>query len=208
MSGIGFDITLINLYEFYDYLSREGCKDLLKCGYIFNIENMLKWRCFQNELDLVEVRESLIHDRGVFSKCDIETGKIITFYPGDIIYCKFNINGVEKARMSVKSENFDVMIFTQNFLSRYRYDVNKEYSIVGNPNNINDNTYIGHMINDAAKIDKDDNDGSKYKIETSSKCNVKFVSINNYHIAIVSTRDIKKDEEILIRYGLGYWSMI
>ena len=38
-----------------------------------------------NKLDIVEVRNSKIHGKGVFAKRDIKENEILTFYPIDIL---------------------------------------------------------------------------------------------------------------------------
>lgn len=164
-------------------------------------------RTFAGLLDVVEIRSSPVHDRGVFAKRDIKKGELVTFYPGDSVVFKIyeetnHDNMTHQAMISMM--NFDMQFYTESFLNRYRFNVNEEYYIVGNPNHILDNAYIGHIINDGAILD-DKNDTRKYTMETRVKCNVGAISLQGLHMAIVANRDIKKDEEIFMPYGAEYW---
>jgi len=72
--------------------------------------------------------------------------------------------------------------------------------------------FLGHMINDGAKGHSSTCDTSKkdydlYHIISIMKSNSKFVDIKkkNMVISVIATRDISKDEEILVTYGYKYW---
>lgn len=159
-------------------------------------------RIFCNLLKVVELRPSQVHDRGVFATRNIQKNELITFYPGDAVIkttVDSNLYG-----MSMIPNNFDMLLYKSEFLVNYQFDVTTEYSIVGNPNKVDDTSYLGHMINDVAKLENKD-DLPRYAKEVNAGCNAQAIYISEYHIAIVAHRDIIKDEEIFMPYGPEYW---
>ena len=93
----------------------------------------------------------------------------------------------------------------------YTIDLDSKYSICGHPKLIDDPIFLGHMINDGCRGHSynDDNlikkDCELYNKLTLLKNNSKFEIIGEICIVIIATKDIKKDEEILVTYNYKYW---
>ena len=138
----------------------------------------------------VEIRPSPIHRKGVFATRDINVGEFITFYPGDAVI-RYNVYSFSD-RYRCKHRTKDKLI--KNVKDTYTYSFsNFEYSIWGNPKLIDNPAYIGHMINDSPDFNP-------------NNCNSEFYDMkNNLGVMIRAKKNIKKDEEILLSYGRGYW---
>lgn len=157
----------------------------------------------------IEIRKSKIHGNGVFATSDIEKNTIITFYPAHCIKCDD-----EKDYMGRKKH-----IFSDNKLFKidenYMINVNDKYSIIGDPNNINNSLLLGHMINDSQslKIDTEINNETcenvknkikDYLIKSNNNC----ITIHNKESGVCyvkTTKNIKKDDELLMSYQFPYW---
>ena len=68
--------------------------------------------------------------------------------------------------------------------------------IIGCPDFTKDTNYLGHFINDGSKSDF---------AESSLKSNCRFYHLKDLLVAIIATKNIKKDEEFYITYGIEYW---
>ena len=147
---------------------------------------------------------------GLFAKKDLLKGEIITFYPGDV--ASYVPNGD-----MVKSEHVSLETYSQRFknqfedniknerevsasLNKYTYDVDDNYRIIGSPFFKDNTNYMGHFINDgAAEFD------DSYLGMSTLKSNCGFYQLDGLHVAVISTTNIKKDEEFYITYGMKYW---
>lgn len=134
-----------------------------------------------------EVRKSNIHGRGVFAKRNIKKGEKLCIYDGQII--DIGTPG---------DSSYDLGIPNTRTMSRgYR----EPRSSVG----------IGQFINDGARyiwtgVPNDDAMALVvYMRQTSQTMNCKPV-FHPKMIFIEALRDIKKDEELLMFYGLHYWT--
>lgn len=158
-------------------------------------------------LNKVEVRKSNIHGNGVFAKQDIKKNEIVTFYPVDILQLYL-------------SDDEQIGFFSDRYLKKfgkdinrsnlYKYSCNNKNIILGEPSFIDNNNYIGHIINDVATHDKTKSSIKKYK-KLSNKANCGFYNLLEYNelcIPVIVEKDIKKDEELLISYGVPYWNNI
>jgi len=163
-------------------------------------------------LDKVEVKKSKVHGYGVFSKKNILKGELITFYPGDFVEFYPKGDKIKDNHMTsiIRSERFEKHFgdttdtkFRDN---NYSYDLNKHYSIIGSPHFKGDPNYMGHFINDGAKSNSTKKSNEIYKTITMLKANCIFHNLKeDLHVAVVSTKKIKRGEELFISYGLGYW---
>jgi hypothetical protein len=147
---------------------------------------------------------------GIFASRNIPSGEIVTFYPSH--YAVFN-TGMKDWRIIMTSpwiENKQ-LVYSDDYRLSYAFDVEKEYSIVGHPDLIQYPNFIGHIVNDGARghfTYHNHQDEYFYNIVSLEKRNVKFqtfTSSNFILVGIVSTKDIKKDEELLVSYGYEYW---
>lgn len=160
------------------------------------------------ELNNVEVRKSNIHGNGVFAKKDINIDEIITFYPVDVLY--LNV-GEEETVMSFSNRykqlyNDDLI---GNIKSNYRYYIDENINVIGDPIFFNNPNYLGHLINDSMNHNKTKKSRNKYISQSQLKSNCDLISNTPFlYIAVVSNKFIKKDEELFVSYGVQYWDKI
>ena len=160
---------------------------------------------FLNEQSLrtkVRVGPSPIAGQGVFATADIEEGEIITCYPGDLITDKpkpgkqggviWGAHVPEEIRqMTVAMEDYAIM-------------VDDSYSMLG-LSSLDDNmAYVGHLMNDGAKLD---GFGSieRYMEESAARANAGHDCLLGCHMVTVATRNITAGEEVLVTYAPRYW---
>jgi hypothetical protein len=160
------------------------------------------------ELNNVEVRKSNIHGNGVFAKKDINIDEIITFYPVDILYLNVGENEtVMSFSKRYKQLYSDDLI--SNIKSNYRYYIDENINIVGDPIFFNNPNYLGHLINDSMNHNKTKKSRNKYISQSQLKSNCDFISNTPFlYITVVSNKFIKKDEELFVSYGVQYWDNI
>lgn len=197
---------LVRVTEFFQKMKRSVQGTPLA----FDALIYLQERLFSRKLDLVEIRPSSVHGRGVFAKKDIPKGTLVTFYPGDMV------EHLEKSKVAGDKTEYAVTTTSDsltkkasttegmNYLTRYKVTVSKDYAIIGDPENISDPTYLGHMINDAARSHNPD-DMIIYLVVAASKMNVAIMPIEDCHVGVVALRDIKRHEELFFPYGPDYW---
>ena len=161
---------------------------------------------FDLGLRKAEVRSSEIHGKGVFAAQDIAAGEVVTLYPADWIAFMPH----EPRRTPGHYE----LIVPSNRVNKpeggldnaYVYDVCANYSIQGDPTQHDDPNYLGHMLNDAARASTDPRTHPIYRACTLAKSNCKFVIKNGITVAVTAKRDITAGEELLVPYGLAYWT--
>ena len=145
--------------------------------------------------DIVYLSESKIHGIGIFAKQNIEKNELITLYPAHYITVVSNI----PFRMSLTKLKLDPKIFSDYSL---RYDENIIFT--GNPLLTKNENVIGHLCNDGYKhnfITKNKKNIKKYNKKRKEYNNTSFRSIEDTNfMGIVSTKNIKKDDEILVDY--------
>jgi len=163
--------------------------------------------------DKVELKASTTHGRGVFAKQDIKEGEIITLYPPDIIVQyplgRSNTKSMVTTRVSnrmpesMDTEEKAVKEYLEQW--QYKFEIDKNYSIVGHPDHTDNPTYLGHMINDRFSCDFDKITPDKYLRLSLAKANAQFQSIDGVCIVAVATKDIPCGEEVYVSYGPSFW---
>jgi hypothetical protein len=168
-------------------------------------------------VDVVELRPSRVHGRGVFAKRKISKNEIVTFYPGDMV--SWHANGRHPDDPTYVGIGMDHEGDGLTMSAKVNYEKDRDcyndystmvvpfYDVIGTPENDKNPAYLGHFINDAAKANKDERSIPIYNAISQAKANVKFMSIHDLHVAIIATRDIEADEEIYIPYAAKYWMM-
>ena len=139
----------------------------------------------------VEVRPSKIHGNGIFATEDIPAYTAVTMYPADYVY--------------VKKDN-KITTCGNNFEHFRAYSIHQNRSgmvLCGNPE-IQHPLFLGHLINDSAICGKEPESVIEYINNTVNNTNCNFYS-HTYMIIIITTKDIKKDDELFVAYGIGYW---
>lgn len=158
-----------------------------------------------NKLDVVEVRKSNVHGNGVFAKQNIKKNDILTFYPVDILKLRVEDNlyiaSFSKRYLKIYGQEYE------NKFEHYQYCTPDNNIIVGCPDFIDNNNYIGHIINDISKHNKTKNSIKEYE-NNSEKCNAILYNCCKYnlYVPVLANRDIFKDEEIFVSYGVQYWN--
>lgn len=138
--------------------------------------------------------------RGVFATEDCREGDLLTCYPGDIL---LNPSGFTP---DPKEKGIDDDDQLRDLMSRYCIGMTEDYAIMGLPGLDEDMAYAGHLINDGiAQPPAIEDDLEAYLEESQGKANAQLIPLENLHMVAIATRDIKKDEEILVFYGPIYW---
>lgn len=173
-------------------LENKSNNDILLTKYDFNLEN-------------ADVRPSTIHGNGIFASNDIKKNTVITLYSADMLETVKNKKAkVWEYEHSYSDEDKDLNIKPEDY-DGYIFQVNKLTSVGGNLNNISNRSYIGHILND---ISAPSTLQAELEYSKGTGYNCMFQNVLDCHIAIIATRDIKKDEELFISYGVEYWKYI
>jgi SET domain-containing protein len=151
------------------------------------------------ELNKVYLDKSKIDGLGVFAKENLIKGEIISMYPSDIVRLHQQ-NHYYEARSDQVKDNNDIN-------ERYAYKLNDYCSIMGDQNLINNTNLVGHFINDGSQTDGSYQHNQEYNIKTHQTRNCKYYPYRLF-VLIVTTKNVEKDEELLVPYGIDYWSII
>jgi hypothetical protein len=197
--------------------------------------NLLCTRLPNLQLDRCRVAPSTIPDAGmgVFSTRDIKAGELITLFPGDALLVWNDEVGVLRAGLTVRCGPHIVQRgtdaaahFTSTEARRYELKIGTRESIVADvrittttdgPTNYHA-AYLAHMINDGAcllpertttgtAVTATAKAEQEYELTSYRRHNAAICDVyGSCHYMAVATRDIAKDEEIFVSYGIGYWS--
>ena len=138
--------------------------------------------------------------RGVFATQDCQEGDLLTCYPGDIL---LQPTGFTPSPKDMGITDDDTL---RDLMSRYCIGMTDEYAIMGLPELDQDMAYAGHLINDGIASPPENEDQLEaYLKESQDKANAQLIPLENLHMVAIATKDIKKDEEVLIFYGPIYW---
>jgi hypothetical protein len=181
--------------------------DLVKCYFelfqdyaYYSANNSIECNSKEN----IYLNNSNIHGIGLFAKKDIKPNEIITIYPAHIIHITKSLNPLKIHKMRCiidlkESSNW------KDYAIKYDNNVR----IYGHPSIKDDENLLGHLCNDGYKHDYKINNKknrNKYNNKTKELNNCKFSKLQDTpYIAIISTKKINKDEEILVSYGFEYW---
>lgn len=154
--------------------------------------------------DIVEVRDSGVHGRGVFAKCDIPPRTVITCYPADVLLKKIPGPG-NKCSVTPKTESADWANKNQQLMFRYMLQINSILSIIGNPE-IAVPGYMGHMVNDGASCSGPEKEYT-YLLASTASSNAMLSMIDDICPVIVSFKPIRAGTEVLVSYGVEHWRL-
>lgn len=148
------------------------------------------------QLNKVYIHKSTIEGLGVFAKENISKGEIVSMYPSDTV--RIYKGNIYYEACSDRTTN------TNN--EKYAYKT-EQCVILGDPQFTKDMNLVGHIVNDSCQTDGLLENNIKYGLETMLKQNCVYYP---YHIfvLIVASKDINKDEELLVSYGVDYWTTI
>jgi SET domain len=151
--------------------------------------------------------------RGLFARRDILPGELVTLYPGDALLiwntAVGDFGGGDVGVMfgpHVQGADRDASRVSTNAARSFELQVGPRHSIVADPQRTDNAAYLGHMINDGAILTQRDNQSRElYSKTTVARHNAAFFVMEGCHFVTVATKRIKKDEEIFVSYGEGYW---
>jgi hypothetical protein len=102
------------------------------------------------------------------------------------------------------------MILDDAKMTVYANDITNNYSICGDPELIDDMTFVGHMVNDGIcgkSVFDNTKEHNKYDRKKLEKNNAQFVlwDQTDFLVKVIALTDIRQNEEILVSYGYDYW---
>lgn len=156
----------------------------------------------------VDVRDSQIHGKGVFTIKDVNKGDVLTVYP-----CH-HLGIVSNGQTIVKKLIEDGLDWNIKYAQCTYMTKDSIIYIGGNPN-IHSSHFCGHLINDPFKHVEmlnnslcDINEFGKmvlnYELQSLQLSNCKIYTSRHYAY-VVAIKDMKKDTELLTPYGPMYW---
>lgn len=156
--------------------------------------------------NLLEVKNSDIHGKGVFAKNNIDANQVVSLYPCHGLI-KENVKHYYEEKNS--GEYGDLLFDSSHYMiSLKRID---PVFVYGNPY-IQDEGSVGHLINDSYKnvselkhLNRHTMKLSlKYMLDSVKSNNCTLVQSNDY-VYVKTTKYINKGEELLTHYGFPYW---
>lgn len=166
-----------------------------------NIEYFLRHQKLENNEDIgvcnLEIKESKIKGggMGVYTKKEIPVNCFVTYYSPT--YLLWGGNGPKK-NMRIYTNNKIIKDYNQIVdicLKNKEYMINyQNLEIISEPGYRN-KQYLGHLLNDKG-----------YKTGKIYRPLLNNCSFDDKGLSIISTRDIKKGEELYVSYGKEYWN--
>lgn len=163
----------------------------------------------------VTVRPSTIHGRGLFATTSFSPGDLLTIYPPHVGVFFPEGRSIHPDMLVVKHGLVHRMIdhevlFSETLLRQYEsynMKISDQLTIVGLPMYDQDSRLLAHFANDGARghtvADK-----PVYERVAKQKNNAAFIRYCSVFVALVATKPIDSDEEILVTYGHEYWTSI
>lgn len=161
-----------------------------------------------NKPNNVILKDSEIHGKGVFASKDIKQGELITYYPAHYVLANIEDNEVLVPGEQVKSRGLK---FNRTIKESYSAELTRYYYVCGDPRLKNKTAFLGHMCNDGAThncMENDDDAEDEYDKNVGRYCNAiikKKPLMPDLSVRVVSLKNIKEGEEILVPYGFNYW---
>jgi len=152
----------------------------------------------EDKNNIIRVDYSSINNHGVFANIDILKNNIITYYPAHYIY-KLNNYSIYNINLEPPSNYKDY---------RFDLDIIEDIAIIGHPYITGNMNWVGNKINDGYKHNYKINNKkkrNKYNKKTKECNNALFIVNKNNIVEVVATKNIKKDDEILVSYRFNYW---
>lgn len=159
----------------------------------------------------VKIGKSVIHGRGLFASENIDSMRVLSFYPVHILS---NGNQVEynDATLTVPQ--------LEHYNRDYKFSRPGSCAIIGNPNQTTNTSLLAHMVNDAGfnifscidvEMLRDINYCRSlligYYTKVKKRCNCCLVWNKTRSVAcLISNKNIIKETELLVVYGAIYWA--
>jgi len=167
-------------------------------------EAVLDSGTFPHLKNLLEIKNSSIHGKGVFAKNDIQPNQVVSLYP-----CHGIIIGEHKYCEKKNSGDYDLLFNPNEY--KIKLTRGSDIFIYGNPY-FQDESLVGHLINDSYKDVSDLEHLNKHNIKNCLKYmlnsiksdNCALVQCNEY-VYVKTTKHINKGEELFTHYGIPFW---
>ena len=161
-----------------------------------NVIMSLTNKNIEKDSNNIEIKDSLIHGKGIFAKKDLPKNLLITQYPINFLIDTTENNAVILCPDLYDSNNFQASLkkCIDYSLNIDIPDLNKKYLLVGDPNYCKNHNLIGHLFNDKAVVGLD----RKTYNQQLNNCYIQ-------NTEIYTAREIKKGEELSFSYGENYW---
>jgi len=179
---------------------------------------------------LIEIRDTKLNGKGLFSRETIQPGFKLTAFPADAICVRTPAGlgySLKQNTIAVFGYDVDMLNDEERFamISDYGIDTGDDTTslIAGNPLNTGDINRIGHIVNDGAfnddiidypglnqgktptKTDIKNMVYKYYKSAVNNKVNARFDMTFAHAPVLTCIKTIEPDEEITVCYGLMYW---
>ena len=159
------------------------------------------------EPPVCEIRASQKHGLGVFATRDIGPCELLTFYPADEVLWWPDYSETPAHALSTGLQ-LEALHELLDYSASVGECAGHPMEILGDPTNIEDPWFLGHMANDACQMTKP-HQGEIYEKASEAGANA---AICDYHMGhgskkmgLFSRRPIQKGEEITVHYGRSYW---
>ena len=168
----------------------------------------------------VELRQSTVcTGQGLFATADIQKGATITHYP---CHCILQVSHSGEGFILGQANDYRPWTTEYNELMNYSYTLTTNghdgsYYQVADPKTPFQPHLAAHYINDCVKFapmlarvataDGTVRNWLKYN-KAAAHANAAMNKKEDGMLCVVSTKDIKKDEEILTSYGFPYWMRV
>jgi len=150
----------------------------------------------------ISVRAST-HGKGLFADCDVPADTVITMYPAHytVVTSPDGKHTVTHPKGLPEAD------------TTYHIRTSPSLSFIGCPDLWTHPWFLGHIVNDSCNLEglkktkkkrKEVNWLLHYNTTARANRNTRYV-IHDDYVYLVTTRDVKKDEELLVGYGPDYW---
>jgi hypothetical protein len=155
----------------------------------------------------VEARPSSVHGTGVFVTRDLPPRTVVTAYPPHaVVWAQHGTaKGGDACAMYSREQ---LSVGNQPSIhesSVYQFDIDGHFALFGNPKLTDNPAYLGHMINDGVRVTDHPLSKLFYVPASAIKRNCEYIVTDLFVVLVVTTRAIKKDEELFSTYGFEYW---
>ena len=171
-------------------------------------ESLLSARFVRPEqLCRVRVAPSPIAGVGVFATSPLAKGELVTCYPGDAVTYMLPDSAARDTKGVIWGLHVpDQLRHLTPEMDAYALRCGERYGVIG-LRALDDNpAYVGHLVNDAARMRLRSFDSAEeYMAESMALANAGHVDLEGCHTATIATKAIAEGEEVLVSYGPNYW---
>jgi len=173
-------------------------KDAFKLSEIFH-------GLLQPDLPSVQLKASSRHGRGLFAMEDIPAWTLATTYPVHFACAKLQGKTLVIGHGEMVAAE---LVETYQLDLQPNDDVNEglpyTVSVSANPNICSGG--LGHFVNDAGCMTSLSRPQLEAYVEAfQQSANCTYYHVGSYGIGIVTTKEVKAGDELLMTYGVGYW---